>query len=46
VNLGQHAVPAPPGELLVASAPLVDGALAPDTAGWWSVPATGGTPTT
>ena len=44
VNLGQHAVPAPAGELLVASGPLVDGALPPDTAGWWSVPAIGGTP--
>jgi alpha-glucosidase len=44
VNLGQHAVPAPTGELLVASGPLVDGALPPDTAGWWSVPAIGGTP--
>lgn len=43
VNLGQHSVPAPAGELLVASAPLVDGALPPDTAGWWSVPDTGRT---
>jgi len=38
-NLGQHAVAAPEGELLVASTPLVDGVLPPDAAGWWLRPA-------
>ena len=44
MNLGEHPVPAPLGVLLLASAPLVDGQLAPDAAGWWSVPAAGGKP--
>ncbi|WP_245599567.1 glycoside hydrolase family 13 protein [Nakamurella lactea] len=33
-NLGDGPVPLPPGELLLASGELVDGALPPDTAAW------------
>jgi len=37
VNLGEHPVPVPEGsaELLLASGPLVDGQLPPDTAVWY-----------
>ncbi|OBB84204.1 alpha-amylase [Mycobacterium sp. 852002-30065_SCH5024008] len=34
VNAGRRPIPLPPGELIVASAPLVDGKLAPDAAAW------------
>ena len=34
LNTGADPVPLPPGELLLASAPLVDGQLPPDAAAW------------
>ncbi|WP_197498991.1 MULTISPECIES: glycoside hydrolase family 13 protein [unclassified Mycobacterium] len=34
VNAGRRPIPLPPGELIVTSAPLVDGKLPPDTAAW------------
>jgi alpha-glucosidase len=34
VNLGDHAMPLPEGELLLATTPPVDGWLAPDAAAW------------
>jgi hypothetical protein len=34
VNLGEHPVPVP-AEPLLASEPLVDGQLPPDTAAWY-----------
>jgi alpha-glucosidase len=34
LNTGDTAVPLPPGELLLSSAPLVDGELPPDAAAW------------
>lgn len=34
LNAGSRPIPLPPGELLLASATLVDGALAPDAAAW------------
>lgn len=34
VNAGRRPIPLPPGELIVASAPLVNGRLAPDAAAW------------
>lgn len=34
VNFGQQPVPLPPGEVLLTSSPLVDGALPADTAVW------------
>jgi alpha-glucosidase len=34
LNAGRRALPLPAGELLLASAPLLDGALPPDTAAW------------
>ncbi|MGW0486151.1 glycoside hydrolase family 13 protein [Nonomuraea sp. NPDC003214] len=39
VNLNDHEVePRVEGELLLASAPLIDGALPPDSAAWWRRP--------
>jgi alpha-glucosidase len=34
VNLGTELVPLLPGEVLLASGPLTDGSLPPDTAAW------------
>ena len=34
LNAGRSPMALPPGELLVSSAPLVDGALPPDAAAW------------
>ncbi|KAA1251016.1 glycoside hydrolase family 13 protein [Mycobacterium simiae] len=34
LNAGHRPITLPPGELLVASAPLIDGQLPPDTAAW------------
>jgi alpha-glucosidase len=34
LNAGRRPIPLPPGELIVASAPLVNGQLAPDAAAW------------
>ncbi|KZS82651.1 glycoside hydrolase family 13 protein [Mycobacterium persicum] len=34
LNAGRHPTTLPPGELLMASGPLVDGQLPPDTAAW------------
>ncbi len=38
VNLGDGPVATPAGTLLLASGPLPDGQLPPDTAGWWRQP--------
>ena len=35
VNLGPGAIPAPAGQAVVLSSPLVAGQLAPDSGGWW-----------
>ena len=37
VNQGSDPVAAVDGELLVASGPLIDGYLPPDTAAWWAI---------
>ncbi|CAG6916644.1 hypothetical protein PICSAR240_03489 [Mycobacterium avium subsp. paratuberculosis] len=34
LNSGEQPVPLPPGELVLASAPLLDGKLPPDAAAW------------
>jgi alpha-glucosidase len=34
LNTGSSPTPLPDGELLIASAPLVEGRLAPDAAAW------------
>jgi alpha-glucosidase len=34
INAGRRAIPLPDGEVLLASGPLVDGQLPPNTAAW------------
>ena len=34
LNSGEHRLPLPPGELILASAPLLEGKLPPDAAAW------------